>query len=164
MSDNNPAPPTEAVHRIKRRHPRALLPATAALFTDRRPFGPCLVEDVSAGGVRLVSGAPLRRGRIVSVLLDLPGPPISSLAQVARHETRRAGEHVLALSFLELPRAAVERLESLVARLLADSHPCLEFFDTDSGRPRRIVLADDRPVVETTPAPIVEGYPRVIAR
>jgi hypothetical protein len=135
--------------RAKRRHPRAGLPTTAALFTDKRPLGPCLVEDLSVGGIRLITGTPVRRGRIVSVLLDLPGrDPVMTFAQVARHEQRSVGEHMLALSFLNLGRGETERLQALVAHLLADSHPCLEFFDTDdNGRPRRIILADDAPVV-----------------
>lgn len=147
MSDN--VVPGPSSHRAKRRHPRAGLPATASLFTDKRPLGPCLVQDVSVGGIRLVTGTPVRRGRIVSVMLDLPGcEPMMTFAQVARHEMRQPGEHVLALSFLNLRREDTERLESLVARLLADSHPTLEFFDTDdNGRPRRIILADDAPVV-----------------
>ena len=112
-------------------------------------MGPCLIEDLSAGGMRAVVGAPVRRGRVVSVLLDLPGKqPFMSFAQVTRHERRGPGEHVLALSFLDLPRPDHERLQSLVAGLLADRHPCLEFFDTDDdGRPKRLVLADDAPVV-----------------
>jgi hypothetical protein len=136
--------------RAKRRHPRAGLPATAALFTDKRPLGPCLVEDLSVGGMRLITGTAVRRGRVVSVLLDLPGRgPVMAFAQVARHEQRGASEHMLALSFLNLDRRDAERLESLVAHLLAESHPCLEFFDTDEdGRPRRLVLADDAPAVD----------------
>jgi hypothetical protein len=147
----NVAPAVAAVPgRAKRRHPRAGLPATAALFTDKRPLGPCLVEDLSVGGMRLITGTAVRRGRIVSVLLDLPGRgPMMTFAQVARHEQRAAGEHMLALSFLNLDRGDAERLEALVAHLLADSHPCLEFFDTDAdGRPRRLVLADDAPAVD----------------
>ena len=59
-----------------------------------------------------------------------------------------AGEYVLALSFLDLPRPEHDRLQSLVAGVLAQHHPCLEFFDTnDDGRPKRLVLADDTPVV-----------------
>jgi hypothetical protein len=136
--------------RARRRHPRAGLPATASLFTDKRPLGPCLVEDLSVGGIRLVTGSPVRRGRIVSILLDLPGRcPVMTFAQVARHEQRSTTEHMLALSFLNLGRDESARLEALVAHLLAESHPCLEFFDTDDdGRPRRIVLADDAPIVD----------------
>jgi hypothetical protein len=135
--------------RTRRRHPRADLPATAILFTDRRPLGPCLIEDLSAGGMRAVVGSPLRRGRVVSVLLDLPGKePFMNFAQVTRHERRRPGEHVLALSFLDLPRPEARRLQALVAGLLAHHHPCLEFFDTDDdGRAKRLVLADDAPLV-----------------
>jgi c-di-GMP-binding flagellar brake protein YcgR len=112
-------------------------------------MGPCLIEDLSAGGMRAVVGAPIRRGRVVSVLLDLPGTePFMSFAQVARHERRRPGEHVLALSFLDLPRQDHRRLQALVAGLLAQHHPCLEFFDTDDdGRQKRLVLADDAPLV-----------------
>jgi hypothetical protein len=112
-------------------------------------MGPCLIEDLSAGGMRAVVGAPIRRGRVVSVLLDLPGKqPFMSFAQVTRHERRRPGEHVLALSFLELSRPDHQRLQTLVAGLLADRHPCLEFFDTeDDGRQKRLVLADDAPLV-----------------
>jgi hypothetical protein len=100
--------------------------------------------------MRLITGTSVRRGRIVSVLLDLPGRgPMMTFAQVARHEQRSANEHVLALSFLNLARGDSERLEALVAHLLADAHPCLEFFDTDEdGRPRRLILADDAPVVD----------------
>jgi hypothetical protein len=154
MSDKDdslpsPSPAAPSPARARRRHPRAGLPATASLFTDKRPLGPCLVEDVSVGGIRLITGAAVRRGRIVSVLLDLPGrAPVMTFAQVARHEQRDAGEHMLALSFLNLGRGDSERLEALVAHLLADAHPSLEFFDTeDDGRPRRIILADDAPVV-----------------
>jgi hypothetical protein len=135
--------------RTRRRHPRADLPATAILFSDRRPLGPCLIEDLSASGVRAVTGAPMRRGRVISVLLDLPGKePFMSFAQVTRHERRRPGEHVLALSFLDLPRADHDRIQALIASLLAPRHPCLEFFDTaDDGRAKRLVLADDAPLV-----------------
>lgn len=146
MSDNILG--DRAVPLAKRRHPRVCVPATAALFTSRRPLGPCLVEDVSAGGIRLVTGAPLRRGRIVSVLLDLPGgKPVMNVAQVSRHELRAPGAHVLALSFVDLQRSEIERIQALVAHFLSDVHPCLEFFDTHDGRPKRIVLTDDTPVV-----------------
>lgn len=146
MSDNTAAP--RIAPRAKRRHPRVCVPATAAVFTNQRPLGPCLMEDLSAGGLRLVAGAALRRGRMVSVLLDLPGgEPVVNLAQVCRHELRGPGEHVLALSFVDLRRSEMARIEALVARFLSDVHPCLEFFDTDDGRPRRIVLTDDTPVV-----------------
>jgi hypothetical protein len=124
------------------------LPATATLFTDRRPLPPCVVEDISAGGVRLVGSMAVRRGRVVSVMLDVPGEPLHCVAQVSRHQQRGVGEHVLALSFLNLGRAETERLEALVARLISESHTCLEFFDTDdNGRPRRIVLGEDAPVI-----------------
>jgi hypothetical protein len=144
-----PEPAPSASPRARRRHARAGLPATASLFTDKRPLGPCLVEDLSVGGIRLVTCTAVRRGRIVSVLLDLPGrAPMMTFAQVARHEARTGGAHMLALSFLDLGREESQRLEALVAHLLAESHPCLEFFDTEDGRPRRIILADDAPVVD----------------
>jgi hypothetical protein len=128
----------------RRRHPRAELPTTAILFADRKPLGPCVVENLSAGGLLISTGARLRRGRVVSVLLQLPGKgPVMSFAQVMRSEQRKPGEHTIALSFLDLPRADVEHLQALVAGLLAQSHPCLEFFDTDDdGRPKRVVLED----------------------
>ena len=133
--------------RSRRRHARADLPTTAVLFSDRRPLGPCIVQDLSAGGLRICCGTPLRRGRVLSVLLDLPGKgPVMSFAQVTRSERRGPGEHRVALSFLDLTREDVERLEALVAGLLADRHPCLEFFDTDDdGRPKRVVLDDEQP-------------------
>jgi hypothetical protein len=128
----------------RRRHPRAQIPTTAILFTDRRPVGPCLVHDLSAGGMRISTSTRLRRGRVVSVLLQLPGKgPVTSFAQVTRSEQRKPGEHAVSLSFLDLPRADVEHLQALVAGVLAQSHPCLEFFDTeDDGRPLRVVLDD----------------------
>ena len=132
--------------RSRRRHPRADLPTTAILFSDRRPLGPCLVEDLSAGGLRVSCGSPLRRGRVVSVLLELPGKgPVMSFAQVTRVEKPKAGgEHRIALSFLDLGREDVERLDGLVAGLLSDRLPCLEFFDTDDdGRSKRLVFDDD---------------------
>jgi len=112
-------------------------------------MGPCLIEDLSAVGMRAVVGAPVRRGRVLSVLLDLPGKqPLMSFAQVTRHERRGPGEHVLALSFLDLPRPDHDRLQALVAGVLADSHPCLEFFDTDDdGCAKRLVMTDDAPLV-----------------
>jgi hypothetical protein len=133
----------------RRRHPRADLATTAILFSNRFPFGPGLVEDLSAGGLRVVLGSAIRLGRMVSVLLDLPGrEPLLGLAQVARHVERAPGEHMLALSFLQLGRAEIERLEGLIAERLAGRHTCLEFFDTDDdGRPRRMVLTDDTPLV-----------------
>lgn len=138
--------------RLKRRHPRADLPATAILFTDRRPVGPCLILDVSGGGLRLVAGRPIRRGRVVSALLDLPGKaPFVAFAQVVRQEKRAPREYHLGLSFLNLPRADLERLEGLVAGTLAQRHLCLEFFDTeDEGCAKRLVVTDDSPVVERT--------------
>ena len=140
-----PLPHASSSPRSRRRHPRAGLPTTAILFSDRRPLGTCIVEDLSAGGLRVSCGSPLRRGRVVSVLLDLPGKgPVMSFAQVTRSERQRPGEHRLGLSFLDLTRDDVERLEALVAGVLADSHPCLEFFDTDDdGRSKRLVLDDD---------------------
>lgn len=139
------APKAAPRSKNRRRHVRARIPATAILFTDRRPLGPCLVEDMSPGGMRIVTGSALRRGRVVSVLLDLPERnPFLVFAQVARHELRRTGEHVLALSFLDLPADQALRLKQVVARTLAESHPSLEFFDTgDEGRRKRLVLADD---------------------
>jgi hypothetical protein len=135
--------------RPNRRHARATVTATAILFTDRRPVGPCLVEDLSAGGLRVAAGVSLKRGRVVSALLDVPGgEALLCFAQVVRHRRRPGGEHELALAFLTLPREQVERLETVVARALAENHPCLEFFDTDDdGRAKRIILADDVPVV-----------------
>jgi hypothetical protein len=159
--------PHASTPRSRRRHPRAGLPTTAILFSDRRPLGTCIVEDLSAGGLRVSCGSPLRRGRVVSVLLDLPGKgPVMSFAQVTRSERQRPGEHRVGLSFLDLTRDDVERLEALVAGVLADSHPCLEFFDTDDdGRSKRLVFDDD--VSETssdrsekTPAPQVEASAR----
>ena len=131
--------------RSRRRHPRADLPTTAILFSDRRPLGPCIVEDLSAGGLRVSCGSPLRRGRVVSVLLELPGKgPVMSFAQVTRVEKPSGGEHRIALSFLDLGREDVERLDALVAGLVGDRLPCLEFFDTDDdGRSKRLVLDDD---------------------
>ncbi len=135
--------------RVKRRHARAPVSATATVFTNRRALPPCVVEDLSAAGVRLATGTAVRRGRIVSLLLDLPGgDPIHACAQVVRTQKRANGDLVMALSFLDLRRAHVERLVGLVAELLAASNPCLTFFDTDAdGRPCRIVLTDDAPVV-----------------
>src|SRR5262245_25388770 len=113
-------------HRSRRRHARARLPATAILFTNR-PLGPCIVEDISVGGLRLVSDTMVRRGRVLSALLDLPGgPPLRVSAQVARHETRAKGEHALALAFLDLSPADAKRVASLVAHDLAEIMPCLE--------------------------------------
>jgi hypothetical protein len=131
----------------RRRHARAGVPATAILFTDRKPLGPCLVEDISAGGLRVVAEAAVRRGRVVSVLLDLPGKgPLLTFAQVSRHERRGKGEHGLALAFINLPREEVERLQEVVARMLGDSQPCLEFFDTDDdGRAKLCVLDEGKP-------------------
>jgi hypothetical protein len=108
-------------------------------------MGPCLVEDISAGGLRVVADAAVRRGRVVSVLLDLPGKtPLLTFAQVSRHERRTPSEHALALAFLNLPRAEVERLQEVVARMLADSGACVEFFDTDDdGRAKHLVLDED---------------------
>jgi hypothetical protein len=128
----------------RRRHPRAPLPTTAILFTDRKPVGPCVVEDVSVGGMRVVTGVAIKRGRLVSVLMELPERPLLAMGQVARHELRGRGEHVLALSFLDLPREDAERLQQVVARTLAETHPTVEFFDTaDGGRRKRLVLVDD---------------------
>jgi hypothetical protein len=131
--------------RSRRRHPRADLPTTAILFSDRRPLGPCIVEDLSAGGMRVCCGTSLRRGRVVSVMLELPGKgPVMSFAQVTRAEKLSAAEHRIALSFLDLGREDVERLDALVAGLLSDRLPCLEFFDTDDdGRARRLVFDDE---------------------
>jgi hypothetical protein len=135
--------------RSRRRHPRVDLPGIAMLFSNRRPVGPALVEDLSAGGLRVVLGSAIRLGRMVSVLLDLPGKePFLWHAQVARHLQRAPDEHMLALSFLQLGRAEIERLEALIAGRLAGNHTCLEFFDTDDdGRVRRLVLTDDTPLV-----------------
>jgi hypothetical protein len=137
-------PLASARHTSRRRHPRAQVETTAILFSDRRVLGPCVVHDLSAGGMRLTLGTRLRRGRVLSALLQLPGKgPVTSFVQVTRSEQHRPGEHIVALSFLDLPRADVEHLQALVAGLLAQSHPCLEFFDTeDDGRPRRLVLDD----------------------
>jgi PilZ domain-containing protein len=147
MAATGPHP--DRKRRSRRRHPRVGVPTTAILFANRRPVGPGLVEDLSAGGLRVVLGSAIRLGRMVSVLLDLPGKePFLGLAQVARHHERAPDEHMLALSFLQLGRAEVERLEALIAGRLAGLHPCLEFFDTDDdGRPRRLVLTDDTPLV-----------------
>jgi hypothetical protein len=125
------------------------VPATAILFWSRQPVGPGVVEDLSAGGVRLVVGAPIGLGRMVSVLIDLPGKePFQGYAQVARHLSRAADEHILALSFLDLRRPEVERLEALIARRLGDRHPSVEFFDTnDDGRAKHLVITDDTPLV-----------------
>jgi hypothetical protein len=136
--------------RRRRRHPRIAVPAIAQLFFSQQPLGPGVVEDLSASGLRVVLGSAVQLGRMVSVLLDLPGKePFLGFAQVARHSQRGPDEHTLGLSFLELPRGEVDRLEALIARRLAQSYPCLEFFDTDDdGRPHRLVLTDDVPVVE----------------
>jgi len=147
MTNSSQDPPRSGPSR--RRHPRADLPTTAILFSNRLPVGPGLVEDLSAGGLRVVLGSAIRLGRMVSVLLDLPGKePFLGLAQVARHLERAPDEHMLALSFLQLGRSEIERLEALIASRLACRHACLEFFDTDDdGRPRRLVFTDDTPLV-----------------
>src|SRR5262245_42444349 len=132
--------PIAAHRRSRRRHPRASLPATALLFTNR-PIGPCIVEDISVGGLRLVADATIRRGRVLTVLLDLPGGgPLPASAQVTRHE-RRGADEVLGLAFINLPGHEAKRVAALVAHALAETTPCLEFFDTsDDGRAHRLVL------------------------
>jgi hypothetical protein len=135
----------------RRRHVRAGVPSTVILFFGHRPIGPCVVEDVSEGGLRVVTDRKLPRGRIVSVLSDLPGGgaagPLVAFAQVARCQARRRSEFVLGLAFVDLPREEAQRLNEIVARVLADSQPGVDFFDTDDARAKRLVLAEDAPLL-----------------
>jgi hypothetical protein len=138
--------------RSRRRYPRITVPGVAQLFMCGQPLGPGVIEDVSASGMRVAIGSSIPCGRMVSVLLDLPGrEPFTGLAQVARHTPDATA---LGLSFLELPSGEIDRLEALIAHRLADDYPCIEFFDTaDDGRPHRLVLTDDLPVVEPLTRP-----------
>lgn len=135
--------PTKSDNR--RRHARAGVPSTVILFHGHKPLGPCVVENLSEGGLRVVSDQKLPRGRIVSVLSDWPGAALA-FAQVAHCETRTPREHVVGLAFVDLPRAEEKRLHDLIARVLAETEPTLEFIDTDAGTTRRLVLTDAAPL------------------
>jgi hypothetical protein len=136
---------TTITHDNRRRHARAGVPSTVILFQGHKPLGPCLVENLSEGGLRVVTEKKLARGRIVSVLSDWPGAALS-FAQVAHCETRTAREHVVGLAFVDLPRAEEKRLHELVADVLAETEPTVEFIDTDGGVARRLVLSDAAPL------------------
>jgi hypothetical protein len=136
---------TAIAHDNRRRHTRAGVPSTVILFQGHRPLGPCLVENLSEGGLRVVTEQKLARGRIVTVLSDWPGAALS-FAQVAHCETRTPREHVVGLAFVDLPRAEEKRLHELVARVLAETEPTVDFIDTDGGVARRLVLTDAAPL------------------
>lgn len=136
----------------RRRYARAALPITARLFQAGRSMGLGIIEDISVGGMRVVVGQSVPAGRFVTILADLPSSrPFQTVAQVTRRSTRRPGEHVLGLTFVDLPATEQKRVEQLCAQALCGSAPTVEFFDTqDGGRCKRMVLAEGRPLVDPT--------------
>ena len=134
----------------RRRYARAALPITARLFQAGRSLGHGIIEDISIGGMRVVIGQAVSPGRFVTILADLPAArPFQIIAQVTRRLTRRPGEHVLGLTFVDLPAPEQKRVEQLCAQALRGSAPSVEFFDTqDGGRCKRMVLAEGRPLVD----------------
>jgi Tfp pilus assembly protein PilZ len=133
-------------HPVPRRrfHPRALLPATALVFTRSRVFGPCLVQNISVGGVHVQVDQALRRGQRVRVLLDLPWLSRCALAgEVCRSERAGTSSHVVGICFAALPAPLREKLETLIAEQLLAAMPSIEFFETEGGgRRKQLVLAE----------------------
>lgn len=135
----------------RRRHARVPLPCTVRIFRGTRAVGFGVLEDASSGGARVVTGKPVAKGRVISLMADLPGSrPFVAFAQVTRHEVVTRGphrEHVLGLTFVNLPSEELKRLEVVIARSLAERAPTVEFIDTDDGQLRRLVMGEGRPLV-----------------
>ncbi len=137
-----PAPPA------RRRHPRAALPATALVFTRSRILGPCVVENLSRGGIRLVCDEVVRRGQKLTVLLDLPGHAGTSLpAEVRRHSRSPDGAQVVGCAFTAISAELDAHLEALVLGQLVASLPSIEFFETENGGDRRQLLLAENPLI-----------------
>ncbi len=133
---------------LRRQHPRADLAATALLVTRSRLVGPCVIENLSLGGVRLACDEPLRRGQKLQVLLDLPrwccGSGIP--AEVRRRERRDGGGLLVGVAFTELSAPLRGYLEELVASQLLATFPSIEFFDTERGGGSKRILLGENPL------------------
>jgi hypothetical protein len=118
------------------------------LTRSSRLLGPCVVDNLSVGGLQLTCGEGLRRGQRLTLLLDLPGRGgVSITAQVRRHSRSASGEHVIGLAFDELPPALREHFEALVASQLLAAFPSIEFFCTDQDGTRQRLLLGDSPML-----------------
>jgi len=85
----------------RRREPRRLVSATAALFSQRRYLGLCLVEDISNTGVLLVGEFPLQATSL-ELLVQEPGcEPVRFVGDLVRKQERADGTRQFAVKFRE---------------------------------------------------------------
>ena len=85
----------------RRREPRRLVSATAALFSQRRYLGLCLVEDISNTGVLLVGEFPLQ-ATALELLVQEPGcEPVRYVGDLVRKQERADGTRQFAVKFRE---------------------------------------------------------------
>jgi len=85
----------------RRREPRRLVSATAAVFSQRRYLGLCLVEDISNSGVLLVGEFPLQATDL-ELLVQEPGrQAVRYVGDVVRKHEREDGTRQFAVKFRE---------------------------------------------------------------
>jgi CheY-like chemotaxis protein len=120
----------------RRRHPRARdLDVVARLVTPAGQSVTCAVQDLSAGGVRVVGAVNLTRGERVRVILDQSGhsEPLALAATVRRSERVDEGCHCIALQFETVPDPVQDAVQRVVLRA----------FERQRASSRKVVLVID---------------------
>lgn len=120
---------------LGRVHPR--VPARIPVRIERLTSGPLDVftEDLSLGGVRVLSPIAIRANRAVRVLMDMGVSlgTVYSLAKAVRCEQAGAGGYTIGFSFIDPQESDCQRIEALMERL-AEGRP----FQPSPGFPQSV--------------------------
>lgn len=106
----------------RRRFPRARhVAVTATVIARSNQTAPFAVENLSAGGARLVGDLALAAGEGIQVLLERAGSqPMALTAKVVRVDrSEETGRQVVGVSFSNLPDPIQDAIQGLVLRALA---------------------------------------------
>jgi CheY-like chemotaxis protein len=127
MSHESPRP------HERRRHPRTEVVATVVVFSSDHLHGTYLVQDLSAGGARIVGHIDARPGDSVTALLQMPGKTgFSIAARIVRHE-RREDQSYTALSFVDLSAEDEDSIHEAILASLARSVATVLVVDRDGS-------------------------------
>lgn len=125
----------------RRRHPRTEVVATAMVFSSNRLHGTFLVQDLSAGGARLVGRVEAAKDDPLTVLLQFPGRAgFSVAARVARHDGRD-GEARTAVVFVDLAPEEEDAIHEAIVVALARNAATVLVIDREG--PSRDALERD---------------------
>jgi CheY-like chemotaxis protein len=103
----------------RRVHPRAKDPDVTARITTKAGSSDCAVENISAGGARLVASLAPATGERVQVRLAHPSiQPMTLAADVVRAEPLDASSHVIAIKFASLSDPIHDAIQRIVLRAL----------------------------------------------